>query len=205
MIKTSLIALALGICFAGTSLADGNKAIMRETSAQDALSRHPAKSSVIYSNLATRDPNGVYYIGNALPIISSTNYHAVQFIPGKKAVATEIDAGIFSYMGPNGVTLSLYGDKNGQPGKILAGGNATGLGSPGTCCTLAVATISATKLKKGKPYWIVASASGNTEDLWTDNAADQLDAQTTASTTDSGTVWTIQNKLPGFSLQILGK
>ncbi len=166
---------------------------------------HRAGTSAIYSTIFTPYPDGLYWVGPYQPFSSSVML-AVQFVPAKKAKATEIDAGISYTQGTtNAVTLTLYSDFQGNPDHPLASGVATHLGKLRTCCTLAVAKINKTKLLAGTPYWVVATVSGDTVDAWNFETADQVDPQIFSGSVDGGKTWSPQKARPGLAVQVLGQ
>lgn len=168
----------------------------------------PKKGSVIFSNVGTKYPKGLYFCcyGNTIsgPDSQAGGPYSValQFTPDADVKAKEIDAGVGWVNGTNSVTLSLYKDNGGQPGDLIASAPATGLGSFGDCCTMATASIKAS-LKGGTPYWVGVSAEGNTWAAWAFNSTDQIDVLNGAYSSGSG--WSTGGAIPAPSFQVLGK
>ncbi len=191
VIKATLMALALTTFASASALAEGTLL-------------HRTDTTVIYSNIPMPAPKALYIAGGGESVGISQGILAVQFTTTTKVSATEIDAGINDYQGPDGVTLTLYSDFQGKPDHPIVSGIATGLGNFGDCCTLAVAKIAKTKLSAHTAYWVIATTKKNTTDIWEYNTTEQIHPQTAAVSTD-GTTWTVQSQLPGFAVQVLGQ
>ncbi len=220
MKKMPLAALALGICVAGATLADGSqthalaqsRATVKAASSQYSVSQqmlHRAGFTVIYSNFAVLYPKGVYYASVSAQYLSPAEIIAVQFTPTANVSATEIDAAITFQNGNDApLTLAIYSDKKGKPSKSIVSGTASGLGEFGDCCNVAMAPIAATPLVAGTPYWVVALASGSTNnpEQWMFNTFDQVNKQTVDTSLDGGKTWfSPQLYLPGLAFQVLGQ
>jgi hypothetical protein len=99
----------------------------------------------------------------------------------------------------------LYDDNGGLPGNVIKSAKATGLGTFGDCCTMAVANMRAS-LKGGKPYWIAVQADPDGQDTWAAwafNSTDQIDTLTAAYNSGSG--WSAGGAIPAPSFQVLGR
>jgi hypothetical protein len=218
MIKRVLVALA-ALAFAGSaaSAAGVNGATLSKDKRITSVavgSGHFSptalpKKSAIFSNVGTKYPKGLYFCcyGNTVSgpnsVAGGPYSVALQFTPGSDMDAKEIDAGVGWAAGTNAVNLAIYDDAGGVPGKQLDAGQATGLGTFGDCCTMAVAKVKAS-LKGGTPYWVVVSADGDTWDAWAFNSTDEID-QVTAAYND-GTGWQGPfGAVPAPSFQVLGK
>jgi len=219
MIKRVLVALA-ALAFAGSaaSAAGVTGATLskdKRTTSVTAGSGHyappavlPGKSA-IFSNVGTKYPKGLYFCcyGNTISgpdsVVGAAYSVALQFTPASDMTAKEIDAGVGWAAGTNAVDLAIYDDAGGVPGKMLDGGQATGLGIFGDCCTMAVANVRA-KLKGGTPYWVVVSAEGDTWDAWAFNSTDEIDQVTAAYNDGSGWQGPF-GAVPAPSFQVLGK
>jgi hypothetical protein len=137
------------------------------------------KLYTIYSNLGSKtdaydDSTGLTVNGPAAS--GGEQWVAVPFTPKNNAEVTKIEVAVQYDQGTNGVTISLYTDKSGLPGKPLHTWNLTNLPTFGTCCTLDVAKdAKGLNVKKGTQYWIVASTNKSTEnasDAWDVNYKD---------------------------------
>lgn len=221
MIRSSLVTFALVTFVAGGALAASDKTYtlskdktvtsVSQGSAHYAPPQILGKDNVIFSNVGTKYPKGLYFCcyGDTISGPSSPvggNYAAaLQFTPAQDGKVTEIDAGVGLASGTNGVNLALYDDNGGVPGNLIAGGTATGLGAFGDCCTMATVKIKKAAVKAGTPYWVVVTATGNTWDAWTFNSTDETDILTAAYSSDGGATWTAGGAVPAMSFQVLGK
>ncbi len=222
MIKTSLVALALVTFAASGASAAGDKTYtlsknktvtsVSQPSVHYSPSVLPGKGSkVIFSNVGTLYPKGLYFccygdtISGPSSVIGTPYAAALQFTPAANAKVTEIDAGIGLADGTNAVVLSLYDDNGGVPGNLIATGTATGLGAFGDCCTMATVKIKKASVTAGTPYWVVASATGDSWDAWAFNSTDETDVLTAAYSSDGGSTWSPGAAVPAMSFQVLGK
>lgn len=128
--------------------------------------------SVIFSNLGT---GGSVYncctgwtISAVGSIIGSQQWIGEAFTPASDATATKLKVGVGYVTGTNGVTIGIYTDKNGVPGKVLRKWNKKNvLPAFGTCCTLMVGNDSTgVPLTGGTQYWVVVKTSSLTPDTW---------------------------------------
>jgi hypothetical protein len=221
MIKASIVTFALVSFVATGALAGGDKTYtlskdkavtsVSQSSVHYAPPQIFRRGSVIFSNVGTKYPKGLYFCCYGDTISGPTspvggNYAAaLQFTPAQDGKVTEIDAGVGLASGTNGVNLALYDDNGGVPGNMIAGGAATGLGAFGDCCTMAAVKIKRASVKAGTPYWVVVSATGDTWDAWAFNSTDEVDLLTAAYSSDGGATWTAGGALPAMSFQVLGK
>jgi hypothetical protein len=84
---------------------------------------------------------------------------ATAFTPKANHLATKVEVPVKYYSGTNGVTVSIYDDAGGVPGKALHTWELTNLPST-PCCT--VGTVSYKRgvpLTGGKQYWIVVGTN----------------------------------------------
>ncbi len=144
MIKRTLIVFA-ALAFASTTAiaAAPNGATLskdkRFTSVPQGSTHYsplqPKKGGVIFSNIGTAYPKGLYFCcyGDTISGPSSPvggNYAvAIQFTPASDGKVKEIDAAVGWASGTNGATIALYDDNGGVPGTQLASDDVTGLGS----------------------------------------------------------------------------
>src|SRR5882757_6115881 len=158
MIKRVLVALA-ALAFAGSaaSAAGVNGATLskdKRTTSVAVGSGHysptalPGKSA-IFSNVGTKYPKGLYFccygdtISGPNAGVGGTFSVALQFTPASDIDAKEVDAGVGWVQGVNAVDLAIYDDAGGVPGNLIDSAKATGLGTFGDCCTMAVARVRA--------------------------------------------------------------
>jgi hypothetical protein len=219
MIKSTVLGLALVAFACGGAFAAGGKSYSlsndnRVTSVKQSSSHYvapmlaPRKKDVIFSNIGSKYPKGLYFCcygdtisGPSSPVGGPYSV-ALQFTPAEDAKMTEIDAGVGWVSGANAVTISLYEDDGGQPGALISSAQASGLGTFGDCCTMATAPIKA-KLTGGTPYWVGVSADGATWAAWAFNSTDQIDSLNAAYSSGSG--WTAGGALPAPAFQVIGK
>lgn len=220
MLKSAVLAFALGAFAVSGALAAGDRTYSLSkdkritTVSQGSMHYTPPsltpKKDVIFSNVGTKYPKGLYFCcyGNTISGpdagVGGAFAVALQFVPATDVKSKEVDAGVAWVQGANSVTVALAEDDGGVPGKTLASEEATGLGSFGSCCTMATADLKAS-LKGGTPYWIVVSASGDTWAAWAFNSTDQVDILNAAYSADGGGSWSPGGALPAPSFQVTGK
>jgi hypothetical protein len=220
MIKPSILAFALTAFTVSGALAAGDKSYtLSKDKAVTSVTQSSAHYSppqlthktVIFSNVGTKYPKGLYFccygdtISGPNAGVGGTFSAALQFTPSADVKVTEIDAGVAWVQGVNAVDIVLYDDNGGVPGNVIKSAKATGLGSFGDCCTMAVANLRAS-LKGGTPYWVAVQADpdgSNTWAAWAFNSTDQIDILTAAY--NSGTGWSAGLALPAPSFQVLGR
>ena len=155
------------------------------------------KAAIIFSNLATAYPKGLYFAGEGATVcgidcgLGEQVWSATGFTPAASATATEVDVAVGYIGGTDEVTLNIYSDNAGVPGTALWSGVAKTLPTFGECCGLAVAKIKGgLALTKGTPYW-VAVTTDKKEDTtfaaWSIGTIDQID--TTPVAQNSGQGW----------------
>lgn len=222
MIKTALLISAVA-AFASTSamagmvpgvtLSKDNKIVSVDhgLTSFTAPPAHSPDASVIFSNIGTAYPKGLYFccygstISGSSSALGSQNWVAMQFTPAAKATVSEIDAAVGWFSGTNQVTLGLYTDAGGAPGTKIKDGVASGLQTGGGCCGLAVLKTKA-KLKAGTPYWVTVTTEGanNTFGFWNFNSTDQIDTVPISNNTGSG--WqALGATVPAPGFAVLGK
>jgi hypothetical protein len=220
MIKRVLVAFAaLALAGSAASAAGVNGATLskdKRTTSVPVGSGHFSptalpKKTAIFSNVGVAYPKGLYFCCYGSTIsgpnagVGGTYSVALQFTPASDVNAKEIDAGVGLVQGVNAVDLAIYDDAGGVPGNLIDSGKATGLGTFGDCCTMAVAKVKAS-LKGGTPYWMVVSADkdgANTWAAWAFNSTDEIDIVTAAYNGGSG--WSPSGAVPAPSFQVIGK
>jgi hypothetical protein len=174
---------------------------------------HERGLKTIYSNLATLYPNGTYFccygytISGATSPIGEQIWLATAFTPATSMSVTEVDAAVGYVEGTNGIVLSLAKDAGGVPGAVLKSWNVGGLGTFGSCCTLATGKDKGgIPVTAGTQYWVTVTTSSkeaNEWAAWPFNSTDMINTQVTASNTGSG--WEASEALPGLSFGVYGK
>lgn len=166
----------------------------------------------IFSSLASKYPNGIYWCCTGYNVMGSNSGVGEQwmggaFTPSADHTLTRVEVGVgYSGQGPNGVVISVNEDNGGIPGKALNKWRVSGLPVFGTCCTVVVKTDKAgIALTAGKQYWIVLktnSSEADTVDGWNVSDADQIDQATTASF--DGSTWHVFQTAPGLAFSVAG-
>jgi len=157
----------------------------------------PPAAGVIYSNLAAKYPDGLYFSGEGDTLSGPTSalgqqyWIAGAFTPTKSAKAMSVTAAIGYIEGTDGITISIYPDAGGVPGNTpLASAVATNLPTFGNCCGLATATFSSgVKLTAGTQYWVAAttdSSQSTTFAAWNLATVDQIDTANVAANDGGG-------------------
>jgi hypothetical protein len=159
--------------------------------------QHPGKPA-IYSNLATKYPKGLYFGGEGYTLcgpdcgIGESIAVGGGFTPSANATATEVDVAVGYIEGTDSITLAIYSDSNGVPGKALWSGVTKNLPTFGECCGVAKGKIKGgLALTGGTPYWVVVytdKKETSTFAAWNIATTDQIDAAPEAYN-DNGTGW----------------
>ncbi len=146
---------------------------------------HPPASSIIYSNLATKYPKGVYLASSGYTLcgptceIGESISVAGAFTPAATVTALRVEAAVGLAAGTDTFTFAIYSDDNGVPGKELWSGVAKKLYDFGSCCAVDKVGISGgLKLTGGTQYWFVAQADKKETDTfaaWNTSTTDQID------------------------------
>lgn len=175
---------------------------------------HDAGASVIFSNVATKYPLGLYFCCSGATVSGPTSelgfqsWPAMQFTPAADASVTEIDAAVEWIEGADEVDIDLYADSGGVPGTLLKSFKATKLEGNAGCCDFAVGKDSqGIAITGGTPYWVAVTSDANGTDTfanWMFNSSDQLDALPSAVNKGSG--W-VKNggAVPAASFAVYGK
>jgi hypothetical protein len=137
-----------------------------------------AGSTVIFSNLATAYPNGLYWCCQGVSVSGPNSpgfvewWHAAAFTPAANATATKVTVSIGWLAGGGSILLSLNADNGGVPGAVLEQWTLYELGEAGTCCAVQSKKVSGIPLSAGQQYWIVASTTAKSS-VWAEwNQAD---------------------------------
>jgi hypothetical protein len=156
-------------------------------------------SATIYSNLATKYPNGIYFSGEGDTLcgpdcaLNESIEVGGAFTPTANATAKEVDAAVGYIEGTDSITLAIYSDNSGVPGTALWSGSTKTLPTFGDCCGLAVAKIKGgLALTAGTQYWVVATTDKKqttTFAAWNLATTNQITAAP-AAYNDNGTGWT---------------
>jgi hypothetical protein len=157
---------------------------------------HVKGAHVIYSNIARKYPQGLYFccsgaiVAGPTSAINMQDWAAIQFTPAADATVQEIDVAVQQIAGTPSVDFGLYSDSAGLPGNLLMQFKASGYGLTGTCCDLAVGkNRKGVAVKGGTPYWIALTTDSSNSDAfanWPTNSTDIVDLLPTAVNQGSG-------------------
>ena len=136
----------------------------QETHAIHVLSQaKPEGMKTIYSNLGTQQDYLYNYIDTWLvcgpgSIVGLADFIAMPFTPQANSHVSEVRVAVlYDGVGADQVNLSIYGDRNGHPGRRLVGPvTVKNLPKAISCCGLAVADFESTPVNGGSQYWVVA-------------------------------------------------
>ena len=87
--------------------------------------------------------------------------------------------GVGHIEGTNSINVGIWSDVGGVPGTELAGKDATGLPTFGTCCAT-VTVKAAVSLTAGQQYWAVLSTDSKNTNVfaaWNEETTDQPDEE----------------------------
>ena len=123
----------------------------------------PQGLTEIYSSLGT-DPKHLYnwlatwFVAGPNSILYFSDFIGMPFTPKSNSHVLQVQTAIlWDRSGADQVNLSIHADRNGHPGKLLAGPVTVTNLPTHSCCELAVANFSsAVPVKGGTQYWVVA-------------------------------------------------
>jgi hypothetical protein len=221
---TRILAAMVGAAFAGNVpsahpgifLSKGGQvtSVTRGSGLYVAPPQHQAGATIVFSNIATKYPLGLYFCCSGATISGPTSdlgfqsWPAMQFTPSADASVTEIDAAVEWIEGTDEVDIDLYADAGGVPGTLLKSFKATNLEGNAGCCGFAVGKDKqGIPLTGGTPYWVAVTSDANGTDTfanWMFNSSDQLDALPSA--VNKGAGW-VKNggAVPAASFAVYGK
>jgi hypothetical protein len=169
----------------------------------------PAGYTVIFDNLASRDPLGVYMVGTGFAFggpknpIGYANF-AAAFTPTRSATLQSLQVAAGLIEGKNEMLVSIYKDASGAPGTMLWQGSSK-MPLSGDCCASASVSGLSVRLTAGKQYWLGLSAApdgANTFASWNFNVADQVMVNQTA--VDIGNGWMVSPSVPNVAFALYG-
>lgn len=172
----------------------------------------PSSDPLIFGNLATKDPKGVYW-SRAYYEVSGPNsqgfigleWDAAAFTPTANATVTKVTVAVGYVTSTNNfdVLLSLNADNNGAPGKALKTWKITfpnGQPAEGTCCTVK-SKAGSIPVSANTQYWVVLSTESDSDiDAgWNLNDSDEIDMGPFAEY--FGQQWNVFSKpVPAFAV-----
>ncbi len=171
---------------------------------------------VIYSSLATDNPDGLYWCCQGSTVSGPESplfvewWQAAAFTPSIVANATEVVVSI-SYLGGNDKTiiLSLNADNAGIPGTVIEQWVLGNLGAAGTCCSVQSRAIFGINLTPGQQYWIVATTGPNSDvwAVWNQADSDQVHSFLNAGYTNQfgAPSWNSFETTPNLAFAVYGK
>jgi hypothetical protein len=176
--------------------------------------KHDPGTTVIFSNVATKYPLGLYFCCSGATVSGPTStlgfqsWPAMQFTPAADASVTEIDAAVEWIEGTDAIDIDLYADSGGLPGTLLKSFKATNLEGNAGCCAFAVGKDNqGIAITGGTPYWIAITSDANGTDTfanWMFNSSDQLDSLPSA--VNKGAGWVTNGRaVPATSFAVYGK
>jgi len=123
----------------------------------------PQGLTTIYSSLGQSKDYLYNYIDTWLvsgpnSIVGLADFIAMPFTPQSNSHVSQVQAALlYAGVGANQVNVSIYSDRNGHPGKLLAGPvTVKNLAKIITCCQLAIADFNSVAVNRGTQYWVVA-------------------------------------------------
>lgn len=170
-----------------------------------------ASLKTIYSNLATKNPNGLYFAlegeSENGPNSGSVQWNAVPFTPASNATVTNIEVpiGYFFAFTSTDVIVSLNADSGGLPGDALQTWvvtiNTADVG--GSCCSV-YTEAGSIPVTAGQQYWVVVSTESDSDMMaeWNLNTTDEVDLVTNAYY--DGTGWYTYQTTNGVAVGVYG-
>jgi hypothetical protein len=226
VIAISVSALAADV----TTSKDGRMTIAtKATKTSTPYVRHDAGETAIFDNLAVKYPKGTYWccegatiFGPKVVLGGTTEpeyWEAGAFTPTAAATVTsvEVAVGFVNYESgeTNTVTVGLYDDNSGVPGKLLAKWTGKSLPTFGTCCTVVAKSDLSVSVSANTQYWvaITTTKSSSIWAAWNVNDSDQVDAGKVAfwCSSSSGQCgsdnnkWTAGDDTPDLAFAVFGK
>jgi hypothetical protein len=176
--------------------------------------QHEEGARVIFSNVAVKYPQGLYFCCSGATIagpdsaLGFQTWPALQFTPTADGTVKEIDVPVQEIAGTVLVDFGLYTDEGGLPGKLLKKFKATGYAIIGTCCGLAVGKDrKGIAVKAGTPYWVAVTTDKKGTDAfanWPFNSTDQL--AHVPSAVNKGSGWQSNgDAFPAMTVAVYGK
>jgi hypothetical protein len=159
-----------------------------------------AGSTVIFSNLATAYPNGLYWCCQGVSVSGPNSlgfvewWHATAFTPVANATPTKVTVSIGWLAGGGSILLSLNADNGGVPGAVLEQCTLYELDEAGTCWAVQSKKVSGIPLSAGQQYWIVASTTAKSS-VWA--AWNQADNDQVSNFVNAG--YTNQSENPAWT------
>ena len=131
-----------------------------------------------------------------------TFWAAVAFTPTANFNVGKIKVSAAYVTGTNSVRVSLNADAGGVPGAELGGADATGLGTFGACCQLAVVkSKTGIPVSQGTQYWVVVSTDNKSNDTWDAWAFNSTDMRLGLVAGYSSGAWSSgDNQVPGYAV-----
>jgi hypothetical protein len=171
----------------------------------------PAAGLTTIAGNLSKYPFGVYFccygytITGPQSFLGTAYWAAVPFTPSANFHVKALEASVgWGGDGANGATISLNADAGGVPGAALASANVTGLGSFGSCCTVAIGKDPAgVPVSQGTQYWLVVSTSATTNttfDAWAFNSTDMRSYPVAFYNSTSGVWGASSGLLPGYAV-----
>ena len=222
-LKSLMVSLAV-LIFSFTAVAEKRTAVIMSKDGRTVFAKNPSKVripyvdddaglTVIYSNLASKHPKGLYFalegetINGPNGYLGTEQWDAVPFTPANSGTVTKIQVpiGYIYSVTSTDVIVSLNADSNGLPGDplqtwIVPINKADVAGS---CCAVYVEKGSI-PMTGGQQYWVVVSTESDSDmgAEWNVNDTDELDQVTNAYY--DGTGWYTYQTTNGAAVGVFG-
>ena len=185
------------------------------TSTNETKTNIPDSGTVtIFSNLASKYPNGEYWCCTGYNIMGPSSgvgeqWMAAAFTPYADRMVTKITvAAGFSQGTVNGVILGLRADNNGIPGAWLKSWNLSNLPRFGACCALISGSDAAgIPVTGGQQYWVILKTDASqldTVDAWNVDDTDQVFPRKIAVFPGAHNAWYVFRATPGLAFSVEG-
>ena len=185
------------------------------TSTNETKTNIPDSGTVtIFSNLASKYPNGEYWCCTGYNIMGPSSgvgeqWMAAAFTPYANRMVTKITvAAGFSQGTVNGVILGLRADNNGIPGAWLKSWNLSNLPRFGACCALLSGSDAAgIPVTGGQQYWVILKTDAtqlDTVDAWNVTDTDQVYPRKIAVFPGAHNAWYVFHATPGLAFSVEG-
>jgi len=223
MKRTMKSALLLGALLAMATYAVGasnpqivrlpNGAVQFVATTQSTPTPYDDNSSepLIYGNLATKDPKGLYWGWGFYGVVGPKSqmgfeeWDATAFTPTANATVTKVTVAVGYVNSTNtfDILMSLNADKNGAPGKALKTWKITfpnGQPAEPGCCTVK-SKEGSIQVSANTQYWIVMSTESDSDIFagWNLNDSDEIDTGPVAEY--FGQQWNVfSTQVPAFAV-----
>jgi hypothetical protein len=164
-----------------------------------------SKSTEIYSTFNSDESNLydcciAWTVSTTASVLGAQQFIATPFTPTASATLKSIQLALSYFAGANSLTVSLAKDSGGLPGKTIKSFTVTDVPPGGSCCDVEAVAPKGVKVKAGKTYWVVVTASADT---WGGVNENNINVSGTFAF-DNGTGWQLTSGTLG-AFRVLGK